>query len=223
MAEALSQKQHALVTGANYFITHSGSQTGILSSPAVGYVATTPALIVANVGTPSDPAAKRINLDYLNLVTTVVGSAASGLVVMEAAVYADTGNRYVSGGTEITQYINSPHLGVPQSASQARVFFGALLAAVTPNHRALCPLRIVRPAVSASVADVIYETKYFNFGGITGSSPTVISVALNYVTVIQLPPVSIGPGESMLFYLWQLVGATPVAATYVPELGWWES
>jgi hypothetical protein len=210
-------KQHDLVNSGSYYIASAGSQTGILASPAVGYVATTPTLLVFN-----ESSDKRVNLDYLCLVTTVVGSAASGLVVMEAALAIDVGNRYTSGGTEITSYTVGSKLGTPNRGS-ARVFFGAITATATGQQRILCPLRIVRPAVSGTVADVIYETKYFNFGGVEGMSQTVISVALNYVVTVQMPAVSIGPGESALFYLWQLVGATPVAATYVPELGWWET
>src|SRR5438105_2518229 len=96
------RKQHGLVDEGSYFVTSNGNQTGILSSGATGFVATTPALIIANTDSPANQNNKRVHIDFLNLVTTVVGSAASGLVNLQAALYIDNGNRYSSGGTEIS-------------------------------------------------------------------------------------------------------------------------
>lgn len=216
------RKQHAILDEGSYFIANNNSQTGILSTPATGFVATTPALIIYNKDVPSNPAAKRICLDYLNLVTTVVGSAASGLVNLQAALYLDTGNRYSSGGTEITANIINPNFDVSYG-SIAKVYFGALTAtAATLSARAVSPLRVIRPAVSGTVMDVVGETKWFNFGGVEGALNGSITVAnANFITV-PMPAVIIGPNQSILLYLWQNVGGTNVAATYAPEAGWWE-
>lgn len=217
------RKQHGLVDEGSYFITNSGSQTGILSTPATGFVATTPAMIVANTDSPGNANAKRISLDFLNLVTTVVGSAASGLVNLQAALYLDNGNRYSSGGTEISQFIVNPNMDSPQRSSIAKVYFGALTAsAASGNVRPISPLRVIRPVVSATVLDVVGETKWFNFGGVEGALNGSITIAnANFITV-PMPAVIIGPGQCALLYLWQNVGGTNVAATYAPELGWWE-
>jgi hypothetical protein len=216
------RKTHALIDEGSYFLVNSGSQAGILSSPATGFVATTPALIIANIDSPTSPNYKRINIDFLNLVTTVVGSAASGLVNLQAALYLDNGNRYSSGGTEITANIVSPNMDLtPRSIAKA--YFGALTAtAATASARAICPLRVIRPAVSGTVMDVVGETKWFNFGGVEGALNGSITIAnANFITV-PMPGISIGPGQCALLYLWQNVGGTNVAATYAPELAWWE-
>lgn len=217
------RKQHGLVDEGSFFIASNGNQTGILSSPATGFVATTPAMILFNSDSPSNPQAMRIFLDYVNLVTTVVGSAASGLVNLQGALYLDSGNRYSSGGTEITNNIMNPNMDVSAAASIAKAYFGALTAsAASGSVRPVCPLRVIRPAVSATVLDVVGETKWFNFGGVEGALNGSITIAnANFITV-PMPGVVIGPGQCALLYLWQNVGGTNVAATYAPEIGWWE-
>jgi hypothetical protein len=220
--QPLVRKQHALVDEGSYFIANANAQAGILSSPATAFVATTPSLIIANVDSPTSSVYKRINLDFVNLVTTVVGSAASGLVNLQAALYLDNGNRYSSGGTEITANIVSPNMD-STARSIAKVYFGALTAtAATLSARAISPLRVVRPAVSGTVLDVVGETKWFNFGGVEGMLCGSITVASANFISVPMPAVSIGPGQSLLLYLWQNVGATNVAATYAPEIGFWE-
>lgn len=220
---SLVRKTHLLADQGSYFIGSNGNQTGILSSAATGFVATTPAAIIYNSADPSDPFAKTIFLDYMNLVTTVVGSAASGLVNLQAALYLDVGNRYSSGGSEITSTIVNPNMRAPVRNTAARLWFGALTAtAASASARAVCPLRVIRPAVSATVLDVVGETKWFNFGGVEGALNGSITVAnANFITV-PMPCVEIGPNHSLLLYLWQNVGGTNVAATYAPEIGYWE-
>lgn len=217
------RKQHALVDEGSYFIASNASQTGILSSAATGFVATTPAAVIYNTDSPSNSNSKRIYLDYMNLVTTVVGSAASGLVNLQGAVYLDTGNRYSSGGTDISANIVNPNMDVAAKSSVAKAYFGAITAsAATGSVRAVCPLRVIRPAVSGTVMDVVGETKWFNFGGVEGALNGSITIAnANFITV-PMPAIVIGPQQCALIYLWQNVGGTNVAATYAPEIGWWE-
>ena len=219
---SMIRKQHLLADEGSYRVASAGGQTGIISSSATGFVATTPAAIVYNSDSPGNAAAKRVYLDYMNLVTTVVGSAASGLVNLQGAIYLDQGNRYVSGGTNITANIENPNNDL-NNASVAQIFFGNITAAAaTGAFRALVPLRVIRPAVSATVLDVVGETKWFNFGGVEGALNGSITVAnANFITV-PLPPVIIGPNQCALVYLWQNVGATNVAATYAPEIGYFE-
>lgn len=217
------RKTHLLADEGSYFIGSSGSQTGILSSAATGFVATTPACIIYNTDSSSNTNGKRIYLDYMNLVTTVVGSAASGLVNLQAAIYLDVGNRYSSGGTEITANTVSPNMDGPARSSVSKMYFGALTAsAATGSVRAVVPLRVIRPVVSATVLDVVGETKWFNFGGVEGALNGSITIAnANFITV-PMPAIIIGPNQCALIYLWQNVGATNVAATYAPEIGVWE-
>jgi hypothetical protein len=145
------------------------------------------------------------------------------LVNLQAALYLDTGNRYASGGSDITAGIVNPNMDLSAKSSVARAYFGALTAAAaTGSVRAICPLRVIRPAVSGTVLDVVGETKWFNFGGVEGALNGSITIAnANFITV-PMPAVIIGPGQCALLYLWQNVGGTNIAATYAPEIGWWE-
>jgi hypothetical protein len=217
------RKQHGLADEGSYFVTNSGSQTGILSSAATGFVATTPACIIYNSDSSTNSAAKRICVDFVKLVTTVVGSAASALVRVEGAVYLDTGNRYSSGGTSITANIVNPNMDVPKSLSVANVYFGAITAtAASGGVRAIDPYFVFRSTVSATVADVVGEQKVLNFGGVETMLNGSITIANANNITVPMPPLIIGPNQSALIYIWQAVGGTNVAATYAPNIGFWE-
>ena len=213
------RKQHVLADEGSYFVCNNASVTGILSSAATGFVATTPSLIVYNNGAIGG---KRIYLDYLRLVTTVVGSAASALARVEGAIWIDNTNRYASGGTELTANTRCPNMDA-DNTSIAKVYFGAITAgAATASARCVEPLITFRSTVSATVADVVGETKLINFGGVEAMLNGSITVANNNNIPVSVPPVIIGPQQSALIYTWQAVGGTNVAATYAPNLAWWE-
>lgn len=216
------RKQHALADEGSYFVTNN-AQTGIATSAIATFTATSPVCIIANTDSPGQyQNAKRIHLDYLNLTTTAAGGWASAGVNVQLAVYLDDGNRYTSAGTDLSNAIVCPNNDAPIRASVARAYFGALVAsAATGNVRAVCGLRTLRPAVSATVADVIGESKHLNFGGTEAMLNGSITVAAANMISMPLPPVVIGPGKCALIYL-ILNGTTPSAASYLPELGWWE-
>lgn len=218
----LVRKSHGLADEGSFFGANNNAQSGILSSPATGFVATTPCMVIFNSDVVTNPNYKRIYLDSLMLNTTVVGSAASGLVNLQGALYIDSGNRYSSGGSNITANIISPNMDVAPQA-KAQVYFGAITAtAASASVRAISPFRVIRTAVSATVLDVVGEVKWLNFGGVEGFiSGSMTTANANFIP-IPMPPVIIGPQQSALLYLWQNVGATNVAATYAPELAWWE-
>src|SRR5216683_5683378 len=87
----LVRKQHGLADEGTFFGVNNNAQSGILSSPATGFVATTPCMVVFNTDVATNPNYKRIYLDSLMLNTTVVGSAGSGLVAgLQGALYLDS-------------------------------------------------------------------------------------------------------------------------------------
>lgn len=217
------RKQHVLADEGSYFVCNNNAQAGILSSPATGFVNTTPCMVIFNSDSPTNTAAKRIYLDFIKLATTVVGSAASGLVRVEGAVYTDAGNRYSSGGTNISSNIISPNNDVGKATSVAQVYFGAITAtAPTAAVRAIDPYFIFRQTVSGTVADVVGEQKVLNFGGVEAMINGSITIANANNIPVPMPPCIIGPQQSFVLYVWQAVGATPVAATYQPQVAWWE-
>lgn len=213
-------KQESPVTAADegaYFVANN-AQTGVAMTTTLAFSATAPFVIIQNTAAAGG---KKIYLDYLDLVTTAAGSAASGLTLIQAAVYVDSILRYSSGGSVLTANIASPNISVSPT-SVAAVYAGAITAAAASAARAICGLRTIRPTVSATVADVVGETKHFSFSGGALAHGGAITVASPNVIPVQMPPIIVGPQQSALIYLFYAAGGTPVAASYAPELGWSE-
>jgi hypothetical protein len=198
------------------FFVANNAQTGVAMTTTLGFSATAPFLLIQNTAAVGG---KKIYLDYVDLVTTAAGSAASGLSLIQAALVIDDILRYASGGTSLAP--KSANMAVAPVAAGV-VYAGPVAAAAGANARTLCGLRTVRPTVSATVADVVGETKHFVFAGGAKAPSGVITVASPNVISMALPPVIIGPQQSALLYLFYAAGTTPVAASYAPEVGWSE-
>jgi hypothetical protein len=212
--QPLIRKAHGLADEGSYFVANN-AQTGVASPAVATFTAASPLLIVQNgypVGGP------RVYLDYLALVTTAAGGWASAGVNEQLTVVVDTANRYSSGGTTLTP--QNPNTGaLVGSAPQVGVYFGAPTAtSAGASARTICGLRILRPAVSATVADVIGELKILNFGGVEATMNGSITIANANQIPHPLPPVVIAPGGTALVYF-TLNGTTPSAASFAPELG----
>jgi hypothetical protein len=220
-------KQHALADEGSYFVANNG-QTGILVGTQTAFTAGSPSCIFANNDSPSNPTAKRLYLDYVELLVTTAGAGTSSGPKFMALVL-DQGNRAGSpvGGTDFTSRIVSPNQDNPLRSSIAQVIFGALTATTaTGGARTVVGQRMVRLPVSASALDTPGDIVRLEFGAPEQMSSVVIgSTALLQANAIQaclkLPPVIVGPGQSCLIYLWQAVSNT-TATTYAPEIGWWE-
>ena len=222
------RKQHALADEGSYFVANN-AQTGIATGTTASFTTTAPFIIIANTDSPTNTNAKRIHLDYVNLITTVAGTAASTAARIAAALVIDTGNRYSSGGTELSNLIVNPNMDVGTRASIAKVYCGALTAtAATASARTVVGQRTLRLTVSATVLDVIDDTKYLNFGAVESPASAILMQSAAGVQVNALsqqyamPPVIVGPGQSILLYIFWPGTTTPAASSYLPELGWWE-
>ncbi len=223
------RKAHLLADEGAYFVANN-AQTGILSSAAVGFVATTPSLIIINNDSGSNPNAKRIYLDYIELLVTAAGVTATAAQAKYCAALIDATGRYSSGGTNLTANIASPNMDL-LPASIAQAYFGALTAtAASVSVRTIAGQRLVRFPVTATTApDLAGDVVHIEFGSVeppasnqAGSSGVL--QANGYYSTIKMPPVIIGPRQAFLLYLWQLVagGTYTTATTYAPEIGWWE-
>ena len=215
------RKTHVLNDEGTYFVCNNG-QTGVASPTGTTFSATAGLLNIFNTDSYSNPNAKRVHLDYAALITTAAGSFASAGVNLQIAVTLDNNDRYSSGGSDITSNIVSPNMDLSPK-SVAKVRFGALtLTAASSSARTICGLRILRPVVSTTVADVVGEQKVLNFGGVEANLNGSITVANANNIPLALPCISIGPQQSLNVHF-IMNGTTPGAASYAPELGWWES
>jgi hypothetical protein len=213
-------RQESAITAADegaYFVANN-AQTGVAMTTTLAFSATAPFLVIQNTAAAGG---KKIYLDYVDLGTTAAGSAASGLTLIQMALYLDSILRYSSGGTNLSANIVCPNMAVSPT-SVAAVYAGAITAAAASAARAVSGLKTVRPTVSATVADVVGELKHFTFAGGAASHGAPITVAAANVISIPLPPIVIGPQQSALIHLFYAAGGTPVAASYAPEIGWYE-
>ena len=80
----------------------------------------------------------------------------------------------------------------------------------------------MRPAVSGTIACVVGDQFVLDFGSIEGGMAGSITVANPEMISIPIPPIMIGPQGSALLYLWFPGSTTPSAASFAPELGYWE-
>lgn len=216
--QARLRKQHILAREGSLWLCNNG-QAGIATGVAAAFAATTPTLIIQNI---APVGGKSIYLDYVALVTTAAGGFASAGVNLQLVTVLDNTLRYSSGGTKLTSNIVSPNMNFVSGKSIADIYFGALTATVaTGAARTICGLRILRPAVSATVLDVIGELKVLNCGGVEQMLNGSITIANANSISHPLPPHIIGPQQSLLMYL-LLNGTTPAAASYAPETSHWE-
>lgn len=214
--QPLVRKNHNLADEGSFFVANN-AQAGIAMTTTVAFSAVAPFLIVYNGNAAGG---KNIYLDQLNLITTAAGSAAAALTLIQAAAVIDTGNRLSSGGTALTgKSVNM----VLNPSTGAVITAGAPVAtAATGSARTIAGLRTLRPVVSATVADVVGEMKVLNFGAVEGGSAGTITIANANIIPVSLPPIVIGPGQSALVYVFYAAATTPVAASYAPELSYWE-
>lgn len=221
MVLSVVRKQHLLADEGSYYVTNN-AQTGIASAVGTSFSATAGLCVVANTDSPDNAGSRRIYMDYVNLVTTAAGGWGSAGVNTQFMIYISMSDRYASGGSDLSANIVSPNSSAPARDSVAKVRFGAVVtSAALGSDRPICGLRILRPAVSSTVADVVGETKVLNFGGVEAMLNGAITVASANMISHPIPPVVIGPGHSMVIH-YIMNGTSPSAASYAPELGWWE-
>lgn len=212
----LVRKSHLLADEGSYFVTNN-AQTGVATNNGTAFSATAPFCVVQNNNSLASGA--RLYLDYIALVTTTAGSAASGASSINAAVVIDNILRYSSGGTNITSSIVAANMDLT-TGSGAAVYIGAVTAlAASPVARTVCGFRILRPTVSATVLDILGEQKLLNFGNVEGGQGSFTPANANLITN-SFPPVVIGPQSSALIYIWT-TSTTPVTPQYAPEVGFW--
>lgn len=126
----------------------------------------------------------------------------------------DTGNRYSSGGTNLTSLITSPNMDAGSVKSNAQVYAGNLTAAAaTASVRTIVGNRYMKGAIP-----VIGDTYTARFGS-SDMSDQIGASAIVFSTN-NVAPVVIGPGQCALVHLWLLTQSA--ASSYAPELSWWE-
>lgn len=210
--QPLVRKSHNLADEGSYY-TANNAQTAIASAYNTAYTATAPYLSIYNANSVA-----RAYIDYLALTAVVAGASTTTAGYLAAAVVIDAGNRYSSGGTQLTPNNANSANG---NASNVTVWCGAVTAtAATAAARTLVGLRNLRPSVSATVVNVVGDMHLLNFGSVEGATGSIVIANANIMPQ-ALPPLVIPPLSSALIYLFYPVMSAPSAATFAPELGLW--
>lgn len=218
--QPLVRKSHNLADEGSYFIINN-AQTGITPPLGVAFSATVAALILYN----NDTLGRRLYLDYINL-TNIVAVTATSSVVGEAnaflALVIDNGNRYSSGGSVLTAPVN-PNLSNAATTPNISAYFGNLTAtAATGAARTLVGQRVTRPSPTTAALTLVGDTWLLNFGAVEGMAATSQTVTNANFVPVPMPPVVIGPQQSVALYLWW-ANHTPAggASGFLPEIGFW--
>ena len=211
---SLVQTTHVVSDEGGYFYTSNPTPgTGIIINMVASYAATTPMLVIQN----SDVlGGKRIYLDWIKIITTVLGGGTPASTWLQYAAYIDSINRYTSGGSALA--VVNPNMDASQTPV-GKAWFGAISAPAASSSQ-----RLVSSGQMRTIAAVLYDTYLFTFGGIeknvVGNS---LALATAGIFEFPLPPVILGPGTNQSFLLntWQ-GGETTTGRTYTIECGWWE-
>lgn len=201
--------KHPLADEGSYFTTNGAQTAQATAATPTAFSATNPFLVIYNRSDPSDDFGQRIYLDYMTLIATVAGTAG---VNVQFAITIDAGNRYTSGGIELTPNIVT--VGPTSTSTLARVFAGNITAAAASNlAKTVVGNRFMKGAIPAAG-----DTYTVRFG--SASAIDMIGVSTNVFSTNNLPPVIIGPNQCALLHLW--LPSQSAASSYLPELGWWE-
>jgi hypothetical protein len=224
--QPLVRKLHNLADEGSYF-TANNAQTAITGQALNAFDATKPSIVIYNSDSAANPLAKRIYIDYIQLVA---GGTAYSNGVSNTATYChiatDNVNRYSSGGTALTvQNVNQD--GAIRT-TVASAYAGAITTTTASALRTLSGYRLFRLPVSATALSLANVDRWnINFGGVENivDLQTQISATLEATAVarsIAFSPVVIGPGQSFLFYITPIANSAPVGGTLHYDIGWWE-
>ena len=213
---SLWNNDHCLADEGGYFMTvrEYGSPiaitAGVVDDALTGsatHAPFAPALSIFNQENANNPNAKSIYLRYIKLTTAVVPTLA---VDWNYAIRLDNGNKYSSGGTNLTANNVNP---MSSNASVAKTYFGAVIANAIPTSAG----RMVSMGNIATAIPVVLDTYTFVFGSQNIHMDQAKAAAVAKNITINVPPVVIAPGWTLQLELWGTSYTT--AAQYVLEMG----
>ena len=175
--------------GSFYTAVNPTAGTGIVDTAALtGFVTTTPTMVVVNNNAVGG---KSIYLNHLRLNVTAAGSSGTNWAW---AMYVDTGNRYSSGGSQITPVnVNLNYA----SATGALVYFGAITATAANAQRKIAA------SPGRTVIKVAGDEYVFRFGETSPMVPGMVMEGTAQLTrPFNCPPAVIPPQCSFCFYEW---------------------
>lgn len=193
-------REQAMADAGCYFVAVTGTPgTGLITTGSVqAFTETTPYLVVYNSGSLN------IYPSYLKLGISVAGATDSAATFLTNTL--DQGNRVTSGGTAL---VKSNLNSASTTSSSAIVTAGTITASAATGGRRI----VSHSKVRSLKIGVIHDTITMNWGG---SAQPLTSTLINNTTthsdtVVDVAPVVIAPGYSMVLVHWaasQTTGTT---------------
>jgi len=206
----LHGKKHWLADEGSYFVGTSVAGTPIAMTASITTFAETAGAVGVTLflKNTEPKGGKRVFLDYIKLLTSVVPLNATSL--QYALVIDDNPIRWTSGGSAITPVSPNGDSNIP---SITQMYFGAITTAVPTNRRT------VGRGTLRGVIPTVFDVLTIVSGGIEGGG-SMASAAASGRQVDVTAPIIIGPGQNLCLTMWGASYTT--AAQWEFEVGFWE-
>lgn len=181
--------------------------TGIASAITAAFSATAALWTLYNADAANG---KQIALDYIRIIPTVVPASATR---SEVVIAIDNIQRFSSGGSTIA----AKGANMDQATASIATFnFGAVVAAAESGN----VRRLARAQLRAAIP-VAFEELVITFGSESAPGTTTLGGTTAQRNVVDVGPVVIGPGHTLVGHVWH-PGNAATPASWEVEAGWWE-
>jgi hypothetical protein len=221
VAQNIVPTKQSLCDEGSYFVTTSPTPGTAIAYGAGGTQATFSDLVafmqVINIGTPNDPTAPVVFLDYLKIITS--GTQPTGSLFGRMLVKLDNGFRASTAGTPTTNIPVNTNMNYANIGPNARVITYSGAVPTTPAASAMA--RIVAQSVQLKGGPTLTLDEYSVSFGINDAPK-----GQGYLTTVaqhgtRAAPVAIGPGQSATIHMWWNTAAVN-PFNYEFELAHWE-
>lgn len=192
-------RDQGIVDEGTYFVaTNPTTGTGIATTTSVvddgnsgaTSAQTRPLMIIQNGYAAG---ANNPNIYPLSL-KILVTSAPTSATFWQMSLRLDSTQRYTSGGSTIVPVNPNSAVG---ANSRANIYFGAITAAAASAGARLVANAMVNPTIP-----VVKDTQIINFGNPNSDISIGNIVTVNKTNVINVPPIVIAPGYSLVIGAW---------------------
>jgi len=216
---SLIPTKHVLSDEGSYFVaTNATPGTAVLYPLTTGFTDTVPFLYVYNNDKPTNPAYKRVFLDYIKIV---IIQAPANSTQSYFAIKLDTVAR--SLGTNNTAAVTpvSPNMDItPTSVTTLNIQSSATASAITAaSASARVGARGAFGGLPIAGDELVVICGSADVGAYSGL--TAAQAVCPGRKCSNSPPILLGPGQSATMHLW-FPGNSTTALTYELEMAWWE-
>lgn len=204
--------KQALSDEGSYFVaTNATVGTGVAYAIQAAFSDTVAAFVLQNNDSPSNTNAKRVYLDYVRLITTVVPASTT---IARYAIKLDNINRAPTAGSAL---LTSANANADDGTNSIAKVWGFSAAALTVPASSSSARTVANGAIGG--LPIVGDELVIQAGGVDMAAYGSSATASRKLGVC--PPVIVGPQQYAVVYLWFVSNATTaLSAEY--EIAWWE-